>query len=287
MKNIPIRQINRTKTPSDPSEGFNIRNIRDLLAGNDMIHELHRHNFFFILVLEKGKGNHEIDFNLHKIRNNSVFFLRPGQVHRLKLNAESTGYLMEFKTDYFYHHDNRSKQLLRGVSNSNFYQFDANGSKKLLAILDFIFQEYKNKADRYHEVIKANLRILLIELDRNRNKQKDYSGAANTYIQERLEAFFELLELHISKQKKVSQYASMLNLSVYQLNAITRTLQGKTCSALINEYIVLESKRYLLATSNQVNQIAYYLGYEDISYFIRFFKKHTGYSPEAFRNKFR
>lgn len=90
MKNIPIRQINRTKTPSDPSEGFNIRNIRDLLAGNDMIHELHRHNFFFILVLEKGKGNHEIDFNLHKIRNNSVFFLRPGQVHRLKLNAEST-----------------------------------------------------------------------------------------------------------------------------------------------------------------------------------------------------
>ena len=27
-------------------------------------------------------------------------------------------------------------------------------------------------------------------------------------------------------------------------------------------------------------------GYEDVSFFIRFFKKHTGFSPEAFRHKF-
>jgi AraC-like DNA-binding protein len=76
----------------------------------------------------------------------------------------------------------------------------------------------------------------------------------------------------------------MLNLSSYQLNAIVRATLGKTCSELIIEYILLESKRYLLATSHQVTQIAYHLGYEDVSYFIRFFKKHTGYSPEAFRN---
>ena len=57
----------------------------------------------------------------------------------------------------------------------------------------------------------------------------------------------------------------MLNLSTYQLNAITKTTLGKTCSDLINEYIILEAKRYLLATSNKVNQIAYHLGYEDVS----------------------
>jgi len=71
------------------------------------------------------------------------------------------------------------------------------------------------------------------------------------------------------------------------LNAITKSALGKTCSDLINEYIILESKRYLLATSNQVSQIAFHLGYDDVSYFIRFFKKHTGHTPEAFRNNFR
>jgi AraC-like DNA-binding protein len=79
----------------------------------------------------------------------------------------------------------------------------------------------------------------------------------------------------------VSEYAAMMNLSTYQLNAITKQTLGKTCSQLIDEHIILEAKRYLLATANQVNQIADHLGYEDVSYFTRFFKKHTGYSPEC------
>jgi AraC-like DNA-binding protein len=78
----------------------------------------------------------------------------------------------------------------------------------------------------------------------------------------------------------------MLHLSPYQLNAITKSMLGKTCSELIHEYIILGSKRQLLATSNQVSQIAYQLGYEDVSYFTRFFRKHTGLSPEAFRHHF-
>lgn len=79
----------------------------------------------------------------------------------------------------------------------------------------------------------------------------------------------------------------MLHLTTYQLNAITKETLGKTGSQLINEQILLEAKRQLLSTSNQVNQIAYDLGYEDVSYFIRFFKKHIGNSPEIFRQNFK
>ena len=93
----------------------------------------------------------------------------------------------------------------------------------------------------------------------------------------------EQLGKHITNLKQVSQYADLLNLSSYQLNSITKTTIGKAASVLINEQIILEAKRYLLATPNQVKDIADHLGFEDISYFIRFFKKHTGYSPEAFR----
>ena len=77
-----------------------------------------------------------------------------------------------------------------------------------------------------------------------------------------------------------------MNLSSYQLNEITKTTIGKTASELINEHIILEARRNLLATSNQIKDIADHLGYEDVSYFIRFFKKHSGFSPEAFRLNF-
>ncbi len=97
----------------------------------------------------------------------------------------------------------------------------------------------------------------------------------------------DLLEIHITRHKSVSYYADAMSLSAYQLNAVTKATVGKTCSAVIDEYILLECKRQLLATTNTVSQIAQQLGYEDVSYFIRFFKKHTGYPPEAFRDKFR
>jgi AraC-like DNA-binding protein len=106
------------------------------------------------------------------------------------------------------------------------------------------------------------------------------------YKQDKLEAFLLLLEQTVTKQKQPSYYADKLNLTPYQLNAITKSSLGKTCSALIVEYTILEAKRFLLGTSNQINQIADQLGYDDVSYFIRFFKKHTGLSPEAFRNNF-
>ena len=285
MERIPIRHINGIQKEPGLSESFSIRNITDVLAGQDMIQELHRHDFFYILALKKGTGDHDIDFTPCTICDNSVFFMRPGQVHQLVLKAGSTGYLMQFRDDFYFRHDKASNQLLRKAGNTNYYQFNADKFKKLLTILTYIFQEFTDKQERYLEVIKANMSIFFIELVRqNRNS---LPNNANLYAQERLEAFLELLESHVFDHKPVSQYAAMLNLSIYQLNAITKATLGKTCSELINEHIILEAKRWLLATSNQVNQIADNLGYEDVSYFIRFFKRHTGHSPESFRNNFR
>src|SRR5665648_1258715 len=94
--------------------------------------------------------------------------------------------------------------------------------------------------------------IFFIELIRNQQNSKVLSNTNTPYNQERLEEFLELLETHIFSQKQVSQYADILNLSSFQLNAITKATLGKNCSELINEYVILESKRYLLATSNKV-----------------------------------
>jgi AraC family transcriptional activator of pobA len=284
MKNIPVRYIPTSSKEPNISDGFNIRKIEDLSEGKDMTQELHRHDFFYILALEKGAGDHEIDFTPYKVRDNSIFFMRPGQVHQLALGAGSIGYLLGFNSD-FYYHDKVSNQVLRKASNVNFYQLDANRIKKLFFVLTYIFQEYSEKQEGYKEVIKANLDILFIELVRQQDSI--FSDHASPYSHERLQEFLELLEKHIHHKKQVSQYADMLNLSVYQLNAITKATLGKTCSEVMTEYIILESKRYLLATSNQITQIAYQLGYDDVSYFIRFFKKQTGTSPEVFRSNFK
>lgn len=286
MANIPVRHINSTGKEPKFSESFSIRDVHDLLGGGDMVQELHRHDFFYVLALEKGKGKHEIDFTTYQVGDRYIFLMRPGQVHQLTLRAGSTGYLMAFKTDFYYTNGPLSKNILRQATKKCLCQTDDRKFRKLSSILNYIFHEYTNKQERYQEVIKANLDIFFIELIRSRKNNNRPSAQGNSYMQERFDEFLELLDTNIYKHKRVSEYAEMLNLSGYQLNAITKSLVGKTCSEVINEYIVLESKRQLLATSGQVSHIAYQLGYEDASYFIRFFRKHTGYSPEAFRYNF-
>jgi AraC-like DNA-binding protein len=58
---------------------------------------------------------------------------------------------------------------------------------------------------------------------------------------------------------------------------------GKTLSDLINERVVLEAKRLFAYSSLTVNQVSARLDFSSSSYFIRFFKKHTGFTPEQFK----
>ncbi|MGG6231683.1 helix-turn-helix domain-containing protein [Tenacibaculum sp. SDUM215027] len=285
MKTIPIRHLKASQKEPSLSGSFMIKSLQELLNGKDMIHELHRHNFFFFLALKKGTGSHEIDFVNYEVSDYTVFIVRPGQVHKLELKSNSEGFMIQFNAEFYYPIEKEISLLLQKVSATNYYQLEEDLFLRLNLLFTSIFTEYKNKAEAYKGVIESNLRILFIELMRLRNTGNKTSNTKDLYVQERLEKFLHLLETNITSKKKVSQYANILNLSNYQLNAITKQTLGKTASELINEQIILDSKRYLLATSNQVNQIAYHLGYEDVSYFIRFFKKHTGYSPEAYRKK--
>ncbi|HLP53038.1 MAG TPA: AraC family transcriptional regulator [Chitinophagales bacterium] len=283
MDKISVRQIKEPEIAAN----FNIRKIGTLLSGKDMVQDLHRHDFFFVLVLEKGAGEHIIDFISYPINNYSVFFMRPGQVHQLELKKGSTGYLMEFNTEFYAPLETAGKIILRKASNRTYCRLNPVRFKKALSVLDSIFREHAEKQEKYKEAILANFELFLIELIRQSQNPSGLVKGHNRYSQQRLEDFLELLETHFANKKNARHYAGLLNLTTYQLNAITRETVGKTCSELIKEHILLEAKRLLLATGNKVNQISYQLGYEDVSYFVRFFKKNTGYTPETFRENFK
>lgn len=284
MRIIPVRDIEITQAKDDFTDKFNIVKIQSVLD-SDMVQEAHRHNFYFILVLENGIGKHIVDLKPFSLLGNSIFFLRPGQVHSLVIKTKSKGYIVRFNPNFISDKKKMSNDLLRKVSHTNYYKLEEQQFAKVMVVLHRIYDEFVNREEAFQRSIKANLDILFIEL--NRNKNEKITNKNSVYDQERFEEFLQLLETNVTKYKQVSQYTKLLSLSSYQLNSITKRLVGKTCSTLINEQVVLEAKRQLLVTSNQINQIAYYLGYEDASYFNRFFKKHTGHSPDFFRKNFK
>lgn len=289
MKKIPIRKISKVHHELPALEGFKIRRVEDIVLPDEerkTIQHLHKHDFFFILALQSGKGTHEIDFVSYTVLDHSVFLLRPGQAHRLDLKAGCSGFLMEFSAAFYHPKNPSSHRCLRKAGNKNYCQVEINRFYKLQVILTSILQEYTNREEGYQDVIRASLDIFFIEFVRQSPNSKATAVITNPYTQERFEEYLELLDQYIATHKQVAHYTGLMNLSPYQLNEITKSSIGKTASDLINEHIVLEAKRYLLATPNQIKEIADLLGYEDVSYFIRFFKKHSGQSPEAFRQNF-
>lgn len=287
MKKIPVRHISAPQPAMPDTDRFSIRNLQEVLGGKDLLHDHHKHDYYFVLVIQKGSGTHEIDFVPNAVQDHTVFILRPGQVHRLSLKAGSTGFLLEFGMG-FYHPGNRvSAQQWEKATAKNRCVVTAERFGHLYDVLATIHSEYTHRQQGYREAIKACLELFFIAYNRQSLQPGRTARAESHYARERFEEFCRLLEKNIAAMKTVSGYAGLMNLSVYQLNAITKAAVGKTVSELINEQLILEAKRYLLATPNQVKDIAGLLGYEDFSYFIRFFKKQTGQSPEQFRKNFK
>lgn len=286
-KAVPIRQISTPHVTQNIAGRFSIRKIEDLFNGTDLTHHLHKHDFFFLLVVKKGKGVHEIDFKQYEILPNSVFILRPGQVHRLELKKGSAGFLVEFDPAFYPpKHSPLAHQWRKAIAR-NYCPNIGKTFNKLQTTLEEIQKEFFNQKDNYTEAIIANLDLFFIEYVRHSSNPKSIANTNNSYIHDRFAEVTAAIENNVAGMKSISDYAKLLNLSPYQLNSVTRSSVGKTVSDLINEQIILEAKRFLLATPLQVKDIADNLGYEDISYFIRFFKKHTSHSPEAFRKKFK
>lgn len=129
-------------------------------------------------------------------------------------------------------------------------------------------------------IISAELTLCLLRLWRMMARD-DTQGEGNSA--ETLSRFRRLVEQHYHHQLRVADFASLLSVSSDRLHAIcTRTLQ-RSPSALIQQRVVQEAVQRLETGGTTIKQIAFALGFKDTAYFSRFFAKHTGVSPRAWR----
>lgn len=77
--------------------------------------------------------------------------------------------------------------------------------------------------------------------------------------------------------------ASELGITGTYLNLLCQRLTGCSALQVLHARIMLEARRLLIYTPLTIGQVADDLGFEDPAYFTRFFKRHAGVSPKAFR----
>ncbi len=95
--------------------------------------------------------------------------------------------------------------------------------------------------------------------------------------------FIKLLLEQEIKPRGLIWYSNKLFVSPKHLSIVCKDVSGKTAFAWINEYVVNDIKHLLLNSDLSIKEIADFYNFPNYSFFGKFIKKHTGYSPGKYR----
>lgn len=154
--------------------------------------------------------------------------------------------------------------------------------QELAFIIARIQREYEAQALLNSEALYSMLKVLLIELIRLAGLGAPSSEPQTSDIR-LANQFIELVDRYYVTSKKVGFYADKLCVAPNYLNIKVKKVTGRTASHHIQQRVVLEAKRKAHWDYMSVKEVAYCLGFSDISYFSRFFKKCAGISYSDFK----
>ncbi|MEK6511196.1 AraC family transcriptional regulator [Myroides odoratimimus] len=292
MDNNVINEYHLNRHEPDKPQ-FALHDLKDYLNRNQcQISKPHIHSFYQVIWFKKGIGKHFVDFKSYDVFDNAIFFIAQNQVHYFDENKDYEGVLLHFNEAFLVNNESEMEFFLKcNLFNNPYQQPSCCIGTGIDCILDDyllqIRQELDNEEDFGKELILRNyLKSFLIQIQRRKNEFDKIVNHLPTLLDEKrlqLVKFVNLIDENYKKGFSVSEYARLLHISSRSLSDLTQQQLNKTPSLMIQERIILEAQRLLLYSNLNVNQIGYRLGFDDASYFVKYFKKHTNISPSEFR----
>ncbi|TRX66224.1 AraC family transcriptional regulator [Carboxylicivirga sp. M1479] len=267
--------------------------IFDAMVDNpDMQDHPHRHAYYTLILIEEAlSGVHIIDFKEYNFEGAAVHFVHPGQVHQFISKTRPKGSVLNFSRTFLMQ-NGISEDLIERV-----YLFNSYGdspplpidSMQLSVLKDIIeqMQEYQNGTNYYrYDALGALLKLFLINIC-GACSLSPHNMQHETGSNRLIRNFRQQLEKDYQVNHKVQYYAQALSVSSDYLNRFIKSKTGKSAKELIQDKLLLESKRLLLFSDLSSKELAFELGFEEPSNFNAFFKKLSGRSPIAFRQSLR
>jgi AraC-like DNA-binding protein len=211
----------------------------------------------------------------------TVYFKPLNEAFSSSLKNNTKGLVLYFERDFIEEDDEEYAldilNLFKLTPNSTL-QISKEDSATIETILSLIKEEYKHKENAYL-LIKTLLKVLMLKLIRLQN-----SGYLKQDLnQKRVFLFLKLMESNYIEKTSGDYYAQQMGISEKRLNQILKEKLNLTAKQVIQQRQITEIKRMLKQSSITLKEMAFYFGFESLSSFSRFFKRHAFMSPSEYK----
>lgn len=243
-----------------------------------------------IIICRSGKANIQVNFDDWQLFEGAVITIFPNDVIRLMPDETEESFLVEMlqydaamlreaslqleHTVYEQLRQDRCRQDSPVVTNiiNNMFRllhvyFDQVGCT---CISQLVLLQLKAFFIGFHEYLQ-------------RNPRTTKSNGESPRMREMFNRFMMLVERDYKLSRDVAYYASQMNITPKYLTLIVRQMTHETPKHIIDHYTILQLKLQLTTSRQSVKEIAWEYHFNDVSFFCRYFKRHTGLTPMEIR----
>lgn len=271
---------------------FNVFEHELIEAGKSKPTPYARRDYYKIMLVI---GDIEMNYadRVIKVEKQAIFFSNPQIPYKCN-NVEriEEGYYCIFNEHFFHNFGDLNQYLVFQSTGNHVFELTDEQAEQIKPIYKKMFEEIKSDYVHKYDVLR-NLVFELIHFTMKMHPassiekvhQINASQRISTMFLELVERQFPIDENHPSiKLRSASDFANQLNVHVNHLNRAVKEITQKTTTQIIAERILQEAKIMLKQSNWNVSEIAYALGFIEVTHFNNFFKKHADVNPSKFRN---
>ena len=244
-----------------------------------------------ILICRKGKATVNINYKEWHLHEGAVITVFPNDVVELKVKSEASLFDVEMLKYNASLLREASLQLEQTVYSSLREDRCRQDTPVVTNIIDSMFallKVYFNQSECtcISLLVLLQLKAFFVGFHEylQRNPQNRPDDEVKSYrVRELFNRFMMLMERDYKLSRDVNYYADLMHITSKYLTNIVRQVAGHTPKTIIDQYVILQLKMQLQRSSQSIKEIAWEYHFTDVSFFCRYFKKHTGLTPQQMR----
>tara|TARA_R110002049_G_scaffold242263_1_gene416078 strand:- start:2867 stop:3766 length:900 start_codon:yes stop_codon:yes gene_type:complete len=281
------------KTVKPLSEDFHIHKFSD--TPNTWVKEtsIFRSDTYSIILLTRGEAKYKIGLSEYHINDGSIYFQAPQHLRYYNRLSDWEGYVIVFMDSFFENHPTLKQLVTQFEGFKIASKVVVPLDEEILFETEQMFQHlydisYSNSSIRFDKA-KALLELILLQslehynLRYQNQKQTKQNRIVKQFEQIVEEHLYNITQNKVERLLSISEIASQINVNATYLGEVLKKVTGRTPKEILSDRIILEARSLLNNTDMAINEVAYFLKFQDASNFTKFFKLKTGFSPSDYR----